>query len=156
MIDSCRLRKLDPGLDAMYSMPVALMTSTMKSEPGRAITLSRLGGASLPLELDSAASAGLFAAICVPITAAAVAAAPFKNARRSKLSLAMMHLPASCQMKQRFPEFGVAAERSDRSRTRARLSMENDHRCCEGRIAVAESETAAKNSSQMTCLCVVW
>src|SRR6266545_4517919 len=77
----------------MYSMPVALITSTMKSEPGRVIILSRLGAFSLPSELDSAPCAGLFAAAtCVPITAAAVAAAPLRNARRSIASLLMTHL----------------------------------------------------------------
>src|SRR4026207_248048 len=89
MMDSCRLRKLDPGLDATYSMPVALMTSTMKSEPGRLMILSLLGGFSLPSELVSAACAGEFPAICVPMPAAADAAAPFRNARRSNASLAM-------------------------------------------------------------------
>src|ERR1700730_14900597 len=33
----CRARKLEPGLAAMYSNPRDLMTSTMKSEPGRSV-----------------------------------------------------------------------------------------------------------------------
>src|SRR5262245_8510317 len=35
MIDSCRPRKLDPGLAATYSKPIVFSTSTMKSEPLR-------------------------------------------------------------------------------------------------------------------------
>src|SRR5215510_9725214 len=35
MIDSCRPRKLEPGLAATYSKPSAFSTSTMKSEPLR-------------------------------------------------------------------------------------------------------------------------
>src|SRR5262245_27070964 len=35
MIDSCKPRKLDPGLAATYSKPSAFSTSTMKSEPLR-------------------------------------------------------------------------------------------------------------------------
>src|SRR5687767_3356990 len=37
MIDSWRPRKLEPGFDAMYSMLRLLMTSTMKSPPGRSV-----------------------------------------------------------------------------------------------------------------------
>src|SRR3979409_1382570 len=33
MKDSCKPRKLEPGIDAMYSMPRLLKESTMKSEP---------------------------------------------------------------------------------------------------------------------------
>src|SRR6266850_4107864 len=35
MIDSCRPRKLEPGLAATYSKPSVLRTSTMKSDPLR-------------------------------------------------------------------------------------------------------------------------
>ena len=35
MMDSCRPRKLEPGLAAQYSMSSDLMTSIMKSAPGR-------------------------------------------------------------------------------------------------------------------------
>jgi hypothetical protein len=73
-------------------MPVALMTSTMKSEPGRAIIFS-LGRSEplseTPLAFDCAA--WLVAAIRVLIAAAAaVTAAPFKNARRSICLLLMI------------------------------------------------------------------
>src|ERR671933_451754 len=47
MIDSCRLRKLEPGLAATYSRPSDLMTSTMKSEPGWSMTVALSG--TLPL-----------------------------------------------------------------------------------------------------------
>src|ERR1700686_1461595 len=37
MSDSCNPRKLDPGLAARYSKPSDLITSTMKSDPGRSV-----------------------------------------------------------------------------------------------------------------------
>src|ERR1700676_27977 len=40
MKDSCKPRKLEPGLAAMYSMPSVLNTSTMKSEPGRTLEVT--------------------------------------------------------------------------------------------------------------------
>src|ERR1041384_1944878 len=38
MIDSCRPRKLEPGLAATYSKPSDLSTSSMKSEPPRRLS----------------------------------------------------------------------------------------------------------------------
>src|SRR5262249_53741138 len=96
-IDSCKLRKLDPGLEAIYSMPVALITSTIKSEPGLAMIFS--DGLPEPevseLELPDCVAAAL-ATTCVPdarllpMTVAAVAAAPFKKERRSMLWFPMI------------------------------------------------------------------
>ena len=40
MIDSWMPRKLDPGLDATYSKSSDLMTSTMKSPPGRSVVMT--------------------------------------------------------------------------------------------------------------------
>src|SRR5215467_4799091 len=93
MIDSCRLRKLDPGLEAMYSMPVALMTSTIKSDPGLLMTLSLGCAASFVSPSVGALCAAAFvAAIWVPMTAAALTAAPFKKERRSIPCLLMICL----------------------------------------------------------------
>src|SRR5262250_3353375 len=93
MIDSCRLRKLDPGLEAMYSMAVALMTSTIKSDPGLLMILSLGCAASFVSPSVGALCAAAFvAAIWVPMTAAALTAAPFKKERRSIPCLLMICL----------------------------------------------------------------
>src|SRR6266576_5059914 len=97
--------------------------------------LSLLGAFSPPpSEFDSAACAGVSAAaICVPITAAAVAAAPFRNARRSKASLPMTYLrqPSSILASQLILELNYqpdptvrASSGIDGSRNRALLSMD--------------------------------
>src|SRR6267143_487521 len=47
MIDSCKPRKLEPGLEAIYSRPRDLRTSTMKSDPDRSVVnTSTLEGSS--------------------------------------------------------------------------------------------------------------
>src|SRR5919197_6152281 len=89
MSDSWRLRKLDPGLVAMYSMPSDLITSSMKSEPGRSITMSPGCGFTFSLLPStgfsaSAARAGWVRAM-VAAVAPALAAADFRNIRRSSL-----------------------------------------------------------------------
>src|SRR6185312_10329977 len=96
MSDSCRLRKLEPGLVAMYSRPSVLITSTMKSEPGRSTTRSLPSCA--PSDLPACApsffsfagspcATWVAAAASGVAAAAAVAPAPaiavFRNARRS-------------------------------------------------------------------------
>src|SRR5579862_2068983 len=65
MKDSCRPRKLEPGLAAIYSMPSVLNTSTMKSEPGRTL---RVTSTAVPV-------AG-FRAACWARAIGAVAASP--------------------------------------------------------------------------------
>src|SRR5579864_151719 len=82
MMDSCRPRKLEPGLAAQYSIPSDLMTSTMKSAPGRWLEDT----SAVALEVS-----GLRAACCamaiggLPTSPAAPAAtaAPLKKPRRS-------------------------------------------------------------------------
>src|ERR1700730_6007771 len=90
MMDSCRPRKLDPGLEAQYSMPSDLMTSTMKSAPGRWLEVT----SAVALEVS-----GLRATCCamaiggLPTSPAAPAAtaAPLKKPRRSTGSFFDMH-----------------------------------------------------------------
>src|SRR5580693_4079725 len=93
MSDSCRLRKLEPGFDARYSKPSDLITSTIKSEPGRSVvSTSTFEGASASAAgTAGAAAAGLGpakgCAAIAPALAASVAippaAAPLRNLRRS-------------------------------------------------------------------------
>src|SRR5712691_7955736 len=90
-MDSWSARKLEPGLAQQYSMPSDLMTSTMKSDPGRSLvrTSTGAGGA---VSAARAASDGAVterrASACCAIAAgglaartAAPAAAPFKKPR---------------------------------------------------------------------------
>src|SRR5580704_13352352 len=58
MMDSCSARKLEPGLAQQYSMPSVLMTSTMKSAPGRSLTSSSLGAGGASVSLATAESDG--------------------------------------------------------------------------------------------------
>src|SRR5919202_559798 len=69
MMDSWKLRKLEPGFDATYSMFSAFSTSTMKSEPGRVTMLRLAVGWGV---VTRAGTAG------VPLAAAA----PFRKDRR--------------------------------------------------------------------------
>src|SRR5450830_1606105 len=81
----------------MYSMPVALMMSTMKSDPGRAMTLSPGGTEPFAFALGSAAcDNAVLAARLVPMTTAALVAAPFRNERRSISLLLMVLLLGFC------------------------------------------------------------
>src|SRR5690242_4480192 len=91
-MDSCRPRKLEPGLAQMYSKPSDLMTSVMKSAPGRSVVrASRTGGVPVSTSLGigrtaagrdcsgcCALAAGLLAA-----SAAALPAAVLRKLRRS-------------------------------------------------------------------------
>src|SRR6266852_6063550 len=78
MKDSWRPRKLEPGLAAQYSMPSDLMTSTMKSEPGRRLLETSAAVLVSGLRADCWASAmGAVAA------SPAAPAAPFRKPRRS-------------------------------------------------------------------------
>src|ERR1700730_9460178 len=95
MIDSCRPRKLDPGLEQMYSMPSDLMTSTMKSEPER-VSVRTSSFAGVPISASGGMGGGgtLRASICRAREAAGLAAstaappaALFRNARRSRFFL---------------------------------------------------------------------
>src|SRR6266852_6474516 len=87
MTDSCSPRKLEPGLEQMYSMLSDLMTSTMKSEPVRsAVRTSAPDGVPISASGDIAgggvaprSSAGGFAG---KAGAAASAAAPAAALRR--------------------------------------------------------------------------
>src|SRR6186997_2803784 len=91
MRDSWMLRKLEPGLVEMYSRSSVFSTSTMKSEPGRSTTMSPGIFFSFffgPSFTPSFAGASCFAASgdCASTVAAAapaLAAAPFRNVRRS-------------------------------------------------------------------------
>src|SRR3954469_3866000 len=89
------LRKLEPGLVAMYSRSSVLMTSTMKSLPGRSMTMSPVAGlpfCGLPPS-DGFAGASCFAASgdCAPTVAAAVAPTPAAaDFRKSRLSMALL------------------------------------------------------------------
>src|SRR5260370_28770920 len=92
MMDSCRPRKVEPGFAQMYSMPNDLMTSTMKSDPGRSvIRMSAAKGFPVSASSDIfGASAEVFAvescaaAAALPATSAATPAAlPFRKSRRS-------------------------------------------------------------------------
>src|SRR5215467_5592689 len=74
-------------------MPVALITSTIKSDPGRLMTLSLAWDDSLASPfVGSLCPAAFVAAICVPMTAAALTAAPFRKERRSIPCLLMICL----------------------------------------------------------------
>src|SRR6516165_4168577 len=96
MMDSCNARKVDPGLAATYSMPRDLITSSMKSDPGRSVVYtSARGGALVSAAVRRAPGSGVAVAarasgcgaVCgsaaegFATRAAAPAAAPFRNRR---------------------------------------------------------------------------
>src|ERR1700722_831370 len=100
MSDSCNPRKLDPGLDARYSKPRDLITSTMKSEPGRFVVRTSMPDDSVAASAGGGAGARNGCVASAPAFAASVAtppsAAPFRKFRRSTafLDLSMTsHLP---------------------------------------------------------------
>src|SRR5580693_7252265 len=91
-MDSCRPRKLEPGLAQTYSKPMYFRTSTMKSEPGRSlvrisVALGVPDSASLAAAVGS--MGGRVGADCwakaglVVAASAAPAAALVRNLRRS-------------------------------------------------------------------------
>src|SRR5450631_218917 len=93
MSDSCRARKLEPGLAQAYSKPSDFRTSTMKSEPGRSAVRTSTSVATGSVSLASAVAEGTptlrrVSGACAftedwPTSAAALAAAaPFKKPRR--------------------------------------------------------------------------
>src|SRR5580704_11919435 len=91
MIDSCRPRKLEPGLAQTYSIPRDLMTSTMKSEPLRSVVRISAGeeessaSGEIGIAAGTLAAAGVAEAAAVPGTAliaAAPTAALFRKLRR--------------------------------------------------------------------------
>src|SRR6516162_1290651 len=95
MIDSCRARKLEAGIAAMYSKPRNFRTSTMKSAPGwssvKTSTSVEGGSVSAANSLAVGKAAETARAVCVCaaspklgfVTRAAVLiAAPFKKPRR--------------------------------------------------------------------------
>src|SRR3974390_634349 len=92
-MDSCSARKLEPGLEQTYSKPSFLITSTMKSEPGRsAVSTSTVDGGSTSLAATAAMGrvglsygSGACAVACsvVAVSAAAPPAALFRKLRRS-------------------------------------------------------------------------
>src|ERR1700733_7756525 len=114
-------RKAEPGLAATYSKPRVLMTSTMKSDPGRSVvqTSTRGGGGVVSAAVCLAPGSGFgvagrctSAASCAfavsgfttsgAAPAAAPAAAPFKKPRRSTeifLDLAMVNPPYGVVLK---------------------------------------------------------
>src|ERR1700693_5512204 len=96
MMDSCKPRKLDPGLAQTYSKPSDLITSTMKSDPVRsAVSTSAPDGTSVSAAGDMGGGATRFTSAGVAATgagagadapapsAAAPTAAPFRKFRRS-------------------------------------------------------------------------
>src|SRR6266566_5248486 len=89
IIDSCKPRKLEPGLEAMYSRPRDFRTSTMKSDPVRSVvSTSTLEGSSsfgiIGAVADLAGTAcGAAIAEVLATSPAALAAAPFRKLRRS-------------------------------------------------------------------------
>src|SRR5258708_22930129 len=92
MIDSCSPRKLEPGLAEMYSKSRDLITSTMKSEPGRSVVstsgLEDCGSTSFGTTGATADFAGCLDK--APELTTRVPAAPedavFKNCRPSNFS----------------------------------------------------------------------
>src|SRR3984893_16368887 len=87
MSDSCNPRKLDPGLAARYSKPNDLITSTIKSDPGRSVVRTSTPDASVSASTGGAAGAtkgwAPMARVVATRLATPLTAAPFKNARRS-------------------------------------------------------------------------
>src|SRR5262249_30735535 len=97
MIDSCNARNVDPGLAPIYSIPSVLMTSSMKSDPGRSVVYTSVRGggglvsAAARAALGNGVTCRAACAACpgagcalegLATNAAAPAAAPFKNPRR--------------------------------------------------------------------------
>src|SRR5262249_46452126 len=116
-IDSCSARKLEPGLEAMYSKPRDLMTSTMKSEPAWSTvitsTLEGAGSASFARTgaVPECGGSDWRCACTVPLVAmnaAALPAAPFRKLRRSTgffLGFAIVHRGV-CSIHQRWLPLG--------------------------------------------------
>src|ERR1700674_3871794 len=85
MNDSWSPRKLEPGLAAQYSMPSDLMTSSMKSAPGRSLAETSAAGV-----LAAAGAAATVAPTCCAMAtelcatmAAAPTVAPLRKPRRA-------------------------------------------------------------------------
>src|SRR5207244_3785353 len=100
MMDSWSARNVDPGLAATYSKLRDLITSSMKSEPGRSVvyTSTRGGGGLVSAAASAALGSGVVARACAACAAfasattglppraatpaAAPIAAPFRKPRR--------------------------------------------------------------------------
>src|SRR6266481_2577360 len=104
-MDSCKPRKLEPGLEAIYARPKDLRTSTMKSDPDRSIvnTSTLEGSSSFGIIGAVADWAGIACGAAIvealATSPAAPAAAPFKNLRRSTdcfFAMAGMSFKESC------------------------------------------------------------
>src|SRR5579863_7075388 len=79
MSDSCSARKLVPGLAAQYSIPSDLITSNMKSQPGRTLLVTSMA----PEPVSFAAADCAFDDCGLAAKAAAPAApAPARKLRR--------------------------------------------------------------------------
>jgi hypothetical protein len=117
MSDSCRPRKLDPGLAQTYSNPMDLITSTMKSDPVRsAVNTSTLAGASVSAAADmgggttrlgSSGCAATFAAGAAA-SAAAPAAAPFRKFRRFTTGFGSLAMAVHLELTVIFPLYHTA------------------------------------------------
>src|ERR1051325_7720417 len=112
MIDSCSARKVEPGFAAQYSMPSDLMTSTMKSDPGRSVVYTSARGAGGEVSAATRLADGnvvpgracaVWAGACAPpapgfaTRAAAPIAAPLRNPLRFTegfLDFAMVFSPS--------------------------------------------------------------
>src|SRR6187431_1437447 len=106
MIDSCNPRNVEPGLAATYSKPSDLITSIMKSDPGRSVVYVAMRGggglvsAAASVPEGSGVAGGVGVCDCAIDTegwatnAAAPAAAPLRKSRRStEPFLAIRHSP---------------------------------------------------------------
>src|SRR5579863_9305103 len=93
MIDSCSARNAEPGFAQQYSKPSDLITSTMKSEPGRSLTSISAEGTAPRFSVAATASGAAatraccgadFCALAPEASArtAAAPAAPLRNPRR--------------------------------------------------------------------------
>src|SRR5258705_9952572 len=111
MIDSCKPRKLEPGLEAIYSRPRDLRTSTMKSDPDRSVVnTSTLEGSSSFGIIGAVAdwdgiACGAAIVEALATNPAAPAAAPFKNLRRSTESFFAM---AGCPLRSCVLPYGAS------------------------------------------------
>src|SRR6478672_2250642 len=138
------LRKLEPGLVEMYSRSSVLMTSTMKSEPGRSMTMSPGPGLSFfffPLSFGGASGLAASGACASTVAAAApaLAAAPFRKVRRSIVDFLSSSIDPSPPRVPRFRiTLGFAAGTSFRIQERDRETQQ----MIDKRVASADAALA--------------
>src|SRR3954466_6479612 len=98
MTESCSERKLEPGFDAMYSMPSCLMQSTMKSEPQLSwVSVCTCEGVPFsPAAAGGGAVRGAAGAVCASAAgiglvrpAAPATAAPLRKFRRPTVEVVL-------------------------------------------------------------------